>query len=280
VVAHFHYVLSMGAVFAIYAGFYYWWGKMTGLMYSESLGQIHFWLSFIGVNLTFFPMHFLGVAGMPRRIPDYPDMYQKWNTFISFGSFVSFFSLLFFFYVIYRSFVDQVKCPRNPWVFIDHIDLINRVLGVSGYVEMYGVHFYGVEHRDILEKWGTVNHVLNRYLVSMESMKTMTLEWTLTSPPYLHTFVVPPKVFTTSKNYFYYRWNALFHQHRKYLPLYIGKKISLKDFRHLIILITYNSFISNWKIFGGETLDLNNLGRKKKDQDQEVKVMKMKKINQ
>jgi cytochrome c oxidase subunit I len=264
VVAHFHYVLSMGAVFAIYAGFYYWWGKMTGLMYSESLGQIHFWLTFIGVNLTFFPMHFLGVAGMPRRIPDYPDMYQKWNTFISFGAFVSFFSLLFFFYVVYRSFVDQVKCPRNPWVFIDYTDFMNRIMGVSGYVERYGLHFYGVEHRDLLEKWTTVNEVVNRYVVSMESIKTMTLEWTLTSPPHLHTFVVPPKMFTTSKFYLNYRWNALFHQHKKYLPLYIGKKRSLKDRCHSTILITYNPLVSNWKIFGAETLDLDKLGKRSK----------------
>lgn len=264
VVAHFHYVLSMGAVFAIYAGFYYWWGKMTGLMYSESLGQIHFWLTFIGVNLTFFPMHFLGVAGMPRRIPDYPDMYQKWNTFISFGAFISFFSLLFFFYVVYRSFADQVKCPRNPWVFIDYTDFMNRIMGVSGYVERYGVHFYGVEYKDLLEKWTTVNEVVNRYVVSMESIKTMTLEWTLTSPPHLHTFVVPPKMFTTSKFYLNYRWNALFHQHKKYLPLYIGKKRSLKDRCHSTILITYNPLVSNWKIFGAETLDLDKLGRKSK----------------
>nr|YP_010032388.1 Cox1 [Schizocladia ischiensis]QOW07602.1 Cox1 [Schizocladia ischiensis] len=106
VVAHFHYVLSMGAAFAMFAGFYFWFGKITGLEYPEVLGQIHFWLMFIGVNLTFFPMHFLGLAGMPRRIPDYPDAYAGWNAVASYGSILSAVASLFFFYVIYVSLTE------------------------------------------------------------------------------------------------------------------------------------------------------------------------------
>lgn len=86
VVAHFHYVLSMGAVFSIFAGFYYWVEKVTGLAYNENLGRLHFALFFLGVNLTFFPMHFLGLAGMPRRIPDYPNAFSDWNQVSTAGS--------------------------------------------------------------------------------------------------------------------------------------------------------------------------------------------------
>nr|YP_009114064.1 cytochrome c oxidase subunit 1 [Hildenbrandia rubra]AHB62127.1 cytochrome c oxidase subunit 1 [Hildenbrandia rubra] len=117
VVAHFHYVLSMGAVFAIFAGFYYWFGKITGLQYSELLGQIHFWSTFIGVNLTFMPMHFLGISGMPRRIPDYPDSYAGWNAVASYGSYVAFLSTLFFFYLVAASLVSQRSSKKAPWNF-------------------------------------------------------------------------------------------------------------------------------------------------------------------
>jgi heme/copper-type cytochrome/quinol oxidase subunit 1 len=115
VVAHFHYVLSMGALFGIFAGFYYWIGKMSGYQYNERLGKIHFWLTFIGVNVLFFPMHFLGLAGMPRRIPDYPNAFSGWNYVSSIGALISGFAALFFLYVVWRIFADKKPCPANPW---------------------------------------------------------------------------------------------------------------------------------------------------------------------
>lgn len=116
VVAHFHYVLSMGVVFGIFGGFYYWIEKGLGVSYNETLAAIHFWTFFIGVNITFFPMHFLGLAGMPRRIPDYPLAYAEWNLICSFGSAISLISAMFFFYIIYdmldKSFIITKK---NTW---------------------------------------------------------------------------------------------------------------------------------------------------------------------
>ena len=115
VIAHFHYVLSLGAVFAIYAGIYYWMGKMSGRQIPETLGRIHFWWTFVGVNLTFFPMHFLGLAGMPRRIPDYPDAFAGWNMIASYGAYISAASFVFFLYVMWRTFTSGEKAAMNPW---------------------------------------------------------------------------------------------------------------------------------------------------------------------
>lgn len=109
VVAHFHYVLSMGAVFAMFAGFYYWIGFVSGSDYDEELAHIQFWITFFGVNLTFFPMHFLGLAGMPRRIPDYPDAFAFWNVIISYGSFLSVIGVVLFFYIIYDIFAYSAE---------------------------------------------------------------------------------------------------------------------------------------------------------------------------
>jgi len=106
----------MGSVFAIFSGWYYWIAKMTGLQYPEILGQIHFWLFFFGVNLTFFPMHFLGLAGMPRRIPDYPDAFAFWNTVASFGSYISALSAVFFFYIVYVTLtIGKRVTSKNVW---------------------------------------------------------------------------------------------------------------------------------------------------------------------
>jgi heme/copper-type cytochrome/quinol oxidase subunit 1 len=105
----------MGAVFAMFGAYYYWIGKITGLQYPESLGQIHFWVTFVGVNLTFFPMHFLGLAGMPRRIPDYPDAYAGWNAICSYGSYLSVLGAVLFFYIVFATLTGDEVCDENPW---------------------------------------------------------------------------------------------------------------------------------------------------------------------
>lgn len=117
VVAHFHYVLSMGAVFGLFAGFYFWFVKIFGVPLNETLGRVHFWLFFYGVNITFFPMHFLGIAGMPRRISDYPDIYWGWNFISSFGSMLSVVATLFFIY--------------NLWFSLSAVELTKKLFNFS-----------------------------------------------------------------------------------------------------------------------------------------------------
>jgi cytochrome c oxidase subunit 1 len=143
VVAHFHYVLSLGAVFAIFAGFYYWIGKMSGRQYPEFLGKLHFWITFIGVNILFFPQHFLGLAGMPRRYPDYPDAYTGWNEISSYGAYIAFAGTILFIFIVFYTLLFGRKIEGNYW---------------------------NVEKQ------------------------TMTLEWTLPSPPPFHQFDIQPKV--------------------------------------------------------------------------------------
>jgi cytochrome c oxidase subunit 1 len=115
VVAHFHYTMSLGATFGIFAGWYYWFPKITGYMYSETLGKLHFWLAFIGANMIFFPQHFLGMAGMPRRIADYPDAYTGWNFISSLGSYVFFAGLIVFVATLVLAFRRKVHAADNPW---------------------------------------------------------------------------------------------------------------------------------------------------------------------
>jgi cytochrome c oxidase subunit 1 len=115
VVAHFHYVLSLGAVFSLFAGWYYWFAKMFGRMYVEWMGQLHFWLFFIGVNILFFPMHFLGLDGMQRRVEDYADAYAGWNQVATYGFYMLAAGMAFFFINIFWSLFAGRKAPDNVW---------------------------------------------------------------------------------------------------------------------------------------------------------------------
>jgi cytochrome c oxidase subunit I len=115
VVAHFHYVLSLGAVFAIFCAFYYWIGKMSGRQYPEWAGKVHFWVTFVGVNLTFFPQHFLGLQGMPRRYPDYPEAFAFWNHLSSIGAYISAAGTVWFIGVALYTIFAGRKAADNPW---------------------------------------------------------------------------------------------------------------------------------------------------------------------
>ena len=115
VVAHFHYVLSMGAVFSIFAGFYYWFEKMWGVKYNEFLAVVHFWITFIGVNLIFFPQHFLGLQGMPRHYVDYPVAFAKWNYVSSMGYAVTLVGVGVFLLILAEAVVRRRKAASNPW---------------------------------------------------------------------------------------------------------------------------------------------------------------------
>lgn len=153
VVAHFHYVLSMGAVFALYSAWYFWIPKITGLSYNVMLGKVHFLILFIGVNVTFFPQHFLGLQGMPRRISDYPDAFAGWNFVSSFGSIISVVATGLFLYIVYVQLVEGNATSRYPWLTPQFFSDLFQTL-------------------------------LNRSFSS--------IEWTLTSPPKPHAFVSLP----------------------------------------------------------------------------------------
>lgn len=127
VVAHFHYVMSLGAVFCIFAGIYYWFTKMSGRAYPEWAGKLHFWMMFIGANITFFPQHFLGRQGMPRRYIDYPEQFAYWNEVSSYGAFLSFASFIFFICIIIYSLVWG-KRVTEPAYWGKHADTLEWTL--------------------------------------------------------------------------------------------------------------------------------------------------------
>jgi cytochrome c oxidase subunit 1 len=153
VVAHFHYVLSMGAVFALFSALYFWSPKILGLMYNMTSSKVHFWILFIGVNLTFFPQHFLGLQGMPRRISDYPDAFAGWNLLSSLGSITSVVAIIIFLNILYNQLTEGKTEVKYPWF---HIEFFGDLLQIQ----------------------------LNRVYTG--------LEWCLDSPPKPHAFVSLP----------------------------------------------------------------------------------------
>ena len=136
VVAHFHYVLSMGAVFALYSAWYYWIPKIIGLIYNQFLGKIHFWILFLGVNLTFFPQHFLGLQGMPRRISDYPDAFAGWNRISSIGSIISVIATWLFLYITHKQLTELKVASRYPWLNTEYMSDCLQSLLKRAYISL------------------------------------------------------------------------------------------------------------------------------------------------
>jgi len=153
VVAHFHYVLSIGAVFGIFAGFYFWVPKVIGLSYNENLGRLHFWVMIVGVNLTFMPQHFLGLAGIPRRISDYPDAYAGWNLVSSIGSIISVVATGIFAVLIYDILVYGTSV--TPW-------------------------------------WSMPAFFSEMYPVQNDDVEQVNLEWALDTPVPIHAYLIIP----------------------------------------------------------------------------------------
>jgi cytochrome c oxidase subunit I len=301
VVAHFHYVLSMGAVFAIFAGFYYWLGKMSGYQYREDLGQIHFWVTFLGANLTFFPMHFLGTSGMPRRIPDYPYMYAELNRIASVGSLVSLFGVCIWFYLVFDTFKVKNKCSNNPWLFIPNLPfLFGNSYGNYNKISVRTDNYYesltwlAIFHKKIRSEIKThivsrllrrlflaktsataSNEVLNKfflyfvgtniwdkqlynYVIEPNNCKVDTLEWVVTSPPKLHTFVVSPYFLKTFSN-FTDRWPTV--RIKGVIPSECGDTLWIdRDCYHAEGSVIYSSFLlqnNNYIFFDKHRTDVS-----------------------
>jgi heme/copper-type cytochrome/quinol oxidase subunit 1 len=156
----------MGAVFGLFAAFYHWSGIFYGIYYSKFIGRLHFWTTFIGVNITFFPQHFLGLAGMPRRIPDYPDIYWSWNFISSIGAYISGIGLLIFFFLFILAILEYFKIFNIFWGYLLHVNgnsvIIKKAYNYSNLYNLIWLTNYK-EENDYL--W-LVNGLVNSFFMN------------------------------------------------------------------------------------------------------------------
>ena len=228
VVAHFHYVLSMGAIFAIYSAWYFWIVKIIGLTYNMYLGVAHFWALFIGVNLTFFPQHFLGLQGMPRRISDYPDGFAGWNLISSLGSVISIIATWLFLYILYLQLVEGKKVSRYPWLY---------------------------------------SEIFNDSLQTLLSRAYNSIEWCLNSPPKPHAFVSLPLqnffVFTikTLDSFFIKQTTDFFALCNKSINI-ITFTLLISSFTTVCVkLVDCNVYINLKKLITNDIIEFNDAPR-------------------
>jgi hypothetical protein len=160
----------MGAVFGIFAGFYYWVGFFFGTFYSKFWGRLHFWITFVGVNLTFFPMHFLGLAGMPRRISDYPDIYWSWNYVATIGSLLSFVGLFIFIFIIIQMIFNNFRIYNLGFTYLLHVTNMDKIFVNKSYV--YNNSYFITNNDLFFKKW--INNTFlftNLYSIFVKKLK-------------------------------------------------------------------------------------------------------------